>query len=179
MAKAKSKVRTPNRGRQAIVGRFFRGLPVLEATEPLRITVLREDIGKATRLDPNKCVFAQACKRLFDSHAVLFLRRRAYVELPDSRGRRVVFRYIIDNEMLEKIVTFDKTGVAPEGGFVLQPPSVSMTIEAHTKYWKAHKAALRAGTKKRGPSRGPSRTRAKAMSLVRDGRGKLGINYAF
>lgn len=179
MAKAKTNARKRNPGRQAVVGRFFRGLPVLEATEPLRITVLRQDIAQAQRLDPNNCVFAKACKRLFDSHAVLFLRRRAYVELPDSKGKRVVFRYIINDEMLDQIIAFDKTGIAPEGGFVLNPPSPSTTIDAIHKAWKRHEADLRAGKKRKGPTRGPSKVRAKAMSLVRDGRGKLGINYAF
>lgn len=173
MAKAKR-----NRGRQAIVGRYFRGLPVIEAAEPLRIIVNSVDKGKSKRLDPNNCVFAQACKRLFNSHAVLFLRTTAYVELPDSKGRRTVNRFKIPVETRNAIVTFDKTGEAPEGGFIIVPPTKCNTMSAHTAYSKRYQEELRTGKRKITRRYKPSRVRA-TLANVRDGRGKLGINYAF
>lgn len=164
--------------RQAVVGRFFRGLPVVDATESLRIVVNKSDIARARRLDPNNCVFAQACRRLYDSHAVLVLRKTAYVELPDDSGRRVVNRFIISENTSEKIVTFDKTGEAPEGGFLFNAPTASKTMDAERKYALKHKGDIRSG--RHTPKKRTKQTRiSRTMFGVRDGRGKLGINYAF
>lgn len=177
---AKTTHRVNNGGRPAEVGRFFRGLPVVDATESLRILVNREDIKRAKRLDPNNCVFAQACRRLFNSHAVLFLRRYAYVELPDEKNVRMVFRYVIPNATVDKIVHFDKTGEAAEGGFILNAPPKSMTIGAHRAYSRRYAKEVASG--KRVPQQGvrrKNRFAIKTMEGVRDGRGKLGINYAY
>lgn len=179
MPKKGTKNRINHGGRPVEVGRFFRGLPVVEATEPLRIVVNKSDIKSGKRLDPNNCVFAQACKRLFNSHAVLFLRRTAYVELPDSKGIRQVHRFMISKETADKIHHFDKTGEADEGGFILNPPPISRTIEAHKTYTKRYNREIATG--KRTPQRGVRRKSRfiKTMEGVRDGRGKLGINYAY
>lgn len=168
-------------GRPMEVGRFFRGLPVVDATEPLRIVVNKQDIKGAKRLDPNNCVFAQACRRLFNSHAVLFLRRTAYVELPDEKGIRVVNRFILSHETCEKIHHFDKTGEAEEGGFILNPPTASTTIAGKRKYTKKYKKAIASGqhVPEKRKSNKKNRRFLKTMEGIRDGRGKLGINYAF
>ncbi len=167
-------------GRAAIVGRYFRGLPVIDAEEPLRIIVNKSDISKARRLDPNNCVFAVACRRLFDSHAVLVLRKTAYVELPDERGRRVVNRFCIATSTSERIAEFDKTGEAPEGGFIFNAPPDSKKMDAERTYGAKRKQAIRAGTHKvKSRAGGKSSKVVRTMLGVRDGRGKLGINYAF
>lgn len=168
-----------NKGRQAVVGRYFRGLPVIDATESLRVVINRADIAKARKLDPNNCVFAQACRRLYDSHAVLVLRRTAYVELPDDNGRRTVNRFVLSDETNGKIVRFDKTGEAPEGGFLFNAPSKSNTMDAKAKYGKAYDRAVRNGSHKVKATGKPNKKALRAMIGVRDGRGKLGINYAF
>lgn len=165
--------------RQAIVGRYFRGLPVVDADEPLRIIVNKSDIAKARRLDPNNCVFAQACRRLYNSSAVLVLRRTAYVELPDDNGRRSVHRFIISTETSEKIAAFDKTGEAPEGGFIFNPPSPFKRMDAERVYAAKRKRAIKAGTHKVKHRPGGKSKLSRTMLGVRDGRGKLGINYAF
>ena len=166
-------------GRQAVVGRFFRGLPVVDADEPLRIILNNADIKNARKLDPNNCAFAQACRRLFDSHAVLFLRRTAYVELPDSKGKRKVNRFIISPEMASRIAEFDKTGKCDEGGFILNPPNASKKLGLAAAYERKRRAAIASGDLKPKRRNKPNKKYAKAMLGVRDGRGKLGINYAF
>lgn len=175
MAKAKAKT-TPSRHKE--VHRFFRGLPVVDAEDTLRIVVSRQDIKSATRLDPNNCVFAQACRRLFNSHAVLFLRRTAYVELPNEKGIRQVNRYVISGDTAAKIAHFDKTGEAAEGGFLLLPPSPSKTMQAHKAYNVKYRQDVYYGRRTPKPH-GPLKARkSRTMFGVRDGRGKLGINYA-
>lgn len=176
MPKTSKAKTTSNRNRE--VHRFFRGLPVVDAEDTLRIVVNRQDIRGATRLDPNNCVFAQACRRLFNSHAVLFLRRTAYVELPNEDGIRQVNRYMISHETAQKIAHFDKTGEAEEGGFLLLPPTPSKRMEAHKAYSLKYRNDVAYG--RRTPKRhGPIKERkSRTMFGVRDGRGKLGINYA-
>lgn len=167
-------------GRQAVVGRYFRGLPVVDATDSLRVVVIKQDIRGAKRLDPNNCVFAQACRRLFDSHAVLILRSTAYVELPDDQGNRVVNRFIISNETRDKIAVFDKTGEAPEGGFVFNAPVRSQRMDSKAKYHKEYARDIRNGDRSQPVPRGLKHKRMqKTMLGVRDGRGKLGINFAW
>lgn len=169
---------TKHVGRQAVVGRFFHGLPVVDATEPLRIVVNKTDLRKAKPLDPNNCVFAQACRRLFESHAVLILRRTAYVELPDSKGKRKVNRFIISDDVRDRIVRFDKTGKANEGGFIFNAPAESQRMDAKQSYGSKYRKAISSG-KHRISHTKPNKKHARAMLGVRDGRGKLGINYAF
>ncbi len=171
--------RKKNSGRQAVVGRYFRGLPVVDATEPLRVMINSADKQKARRLDPNNCVFAQACRRLYDSHAVLVLRRTAYVELPDSRGRRVVNKFVISSQTKDLIALFDKTGEAPEGGFVFLAPSPSKTMDAHRKYNEKYRREIGNGHRTVTRTNKKNAKYERTMVGVRDGRGKLGINYAF
>lgn len=167
-------------GRPQQVLKYFRGLPVIEATEPLRIVMNRDDIKKGKRLDPNNCAFAQACRRLFNSHAVLFLRRTAYVELPDAEGIRKVHRFCISSSVANAIAQFDKTGEAPEGGFLLKAPPPSRLMNTHRAYSDKYRAEIASG--KRVPlarqRKRPTRY-LKTMEGVRDGRGKLGINYGY
>lgn len=176
MSKRKSPAR--RRPADAVVGRFFQGLPVIDAAEPLRVVVNRADVAGARKLDPNNCAFAKACRRLFDAHTVLVLRRTAYVELPDRNGRRIVNRFVISNATADKIITFDQTGEFPEGGFIFSAPPPSKTMDAHVKYAREYARREKNGHKATVKRAKPRRSKV-TLSLVRDGRGKLGINYAF
>ena len=164
---AKLKVRKNGSGDK--ISSFFRGLPMVDATEPLRITISKADARTGKRLDPNNCVFAKACKRLFGSQVVLFLRGQAYVELTDSKGLSKVYRYYFSPLVKEQIAVFDKTGTPPEGGFVLSPPSPSRKLATMRERQREYSEDVRLG--RRTPKRSPSRACADG---VRDGRSLMG-----
>ncbi len=111
-------------------------MEVYEATEPLRIFALKEDEKGAKTKDWGACVFAKACGRMFGSRRVAFFRRAAYVELPDREGKRCVERFKVGESMRRDIEKFDKSHVPPAGGFKLDPPRPSETLEGMAKNHK-------------------------------------------
>lgn len=164
------------------IERFWKGLPVEDAKTPLRVIVKPADIETAQRKDPEHCVFANACKRLFDSSAVVFLRSYAYVDLPNEKGERIVNRFRLERDARAYIKHFDKTGLAGPGGFLLSAPPPSQTLEAGRQYSKARRQRIINGQHKaNGTYEKAARKRAKARKhpvhidelLVRDGMGMV------
>ena len=175
-SKSKSSKDTITRRLESQVSeRYFNGLPVIDAKDSLRIFVNARDIRAATAKDPEHCVYAQACRRLFGSTTIVFLRTKAYIDLPDEKGRRFVNRFEINRAVREQITHFDLTGEAAEGGFLLSAPAPSQTLDAQREY----------GRTKRDPSHVPqseakrratidgSRVISATLVGVRDGRGMV------
>ena len=52
--------------------RWFGDLEVVEAKQDIRIQPNDDDIKNAIKNDPSRCVFSQACKRMWSSTAVVF-----------------------------------------------------------------------------------------------------------
>lgn len=161
---------------QRVSERFFNGLPVVDAENDVRIFVNERDIKKAQPNDPLNCVYAQACKRLFGSQTIVFLRTKAYIDLPDEQGNRQVNRFEIPMIVREQIIHFDKTGEAAPGGFLLQAPTPSQKLNAMAEY--SREKRKRQGKdhetpedRKRASIRG-ARTMVASIEVgVRDGRG--------
>lgn len=130
-----------------ILERTFGGLPVIDATENLRVFVNKEDIAKSVRSDPKRCVYAQACKRLFGATTILFLRSVAYVDLPDENNVRSINRFTLTANVRKKIEEFDKTGKAHPGGFLLVAPPATMTLEGQRERWHKRKDNTKSGRK--------------------------------
>lgn len=163
----------PKREKEAM-DRFFRGLPVEEATSSLLIVANNNDANGAERGDPANCALAQACKRLFNSTAVLFFRRIAYIDIPNAKGERVVQRFQVPRLTRDAVVRFDLTGEFPPGGFKLNPPNPSETLAGQLEGQKRrHQAALRG--ERIVASNGRSSTRSDPLTLegVRSGKGMV------
>ena len=86
---SKSKRRTE--ADEETLRRFFGDLPVVDADESLRIITNADDIRTAVRKDPRRCVFAQACRRLFGATTVLIFRSVACVRFAGRNGKRTVY----------------------------------------------------------------------------------------
>jgi predicted GIY-YIG superfamily endonuclease len=117
------------------ISRLWGDVPVVDATKPLRVFIQPIDLKKATKKEPGQCVFAQACKRQFAATKVLFWRRVAYIELPDSTGKKRVERFRLSESMRNLIEQFDKGNpIIPEAGFELKVLHYSETFEGrHVK----------------------------------------------
>lgn len=134
MTRDEYRYRTEEERAAGHINRTFGGLEVVDARKDLRVTILPCDLEKATRKDPAYCVFAQACRRVFNIEKVLFFRSRAYVELPDKKGVHRVERFIVPREMGDLVRQFDQGHrVIPEAGFELKAPMPSERLDAIAK----------------------------------------------
>ena len=112
------------------ITRLWGGTPVRDATTDLRVIIKPCDIKGAVQKDPENCVFAKACRRSFGTKKVLFLRRVAYVELPDENGGSKVERFSMTESVHNLIRDFDSGNpIIPHGGFLLTAPSPSHTLD--------------------------------------------------
>ena len=110
--------------------RLSGGLEVVDAEQDLRVFIRPSDVQDAKRKDFENCVFANACRRLFDSTFVLFAKSVAYVELVGQNGVRRIERYQVDPEMRRLIEAFDRgEPFSDQAAFVLRKPRPSYTLE--------------------------------------------------
>jgi hypothetical protein len=114
------------------IKRMWGNLPIVDAKEPLVISVEQEDIESAVPQDPENCALSQACKRLYESRYVMFLRSKAYIDLPTRTGKRQIERFTLSQETSEAIKIFDLTGKSPEAGFKLLAPSPTDRLGARS-----------------------------------------------
>lgn len=127
----------PARGRSAeqhaALTRTFSGLEVRDAKADLRIPVNAEDVARAERKNPERCVFAIACQRHFGSTAAVFFKTFAYVDIKGEDGVRHVERFVVNGAARKLIAQFDKAG--PEGvpaddrWLILRAPAPGQTLD--------------------------------------------------
>lgn len=112
---------------------IFGNTPVRDAPADLRVFVSEEDVSGAIPRNVRECVFARACRRMFHSTAVVFFKTRAYIDMLDEDGNRVIDRYIFTEGVANAIIKFDMTGEGRSGGFTLKAPTKSTSLEASRK----------------------------------------------
>jgi hypothetical protein len=144
------KPRRKMNGYGAILQHFLDGKTVKEAAADLIVVPQKEDIQGATKHDPQNCAFARACARAYGSSKVLFLGTVAYVELPDSKGKKIVERFVLPAAARQYIVDFDAGRRVSPGGFRLVAPSANSTLSARLKAARRRErsAALNGGEHK-------------------------------
>jgi hypothetical protein len=160
--------------------RIWGDAPVVDATQDLRVIVLPCDVQGATPKDPGGCVFARACQRSFAAQKVLFLRRIAYVELPQDDGSTRVERFGLTDPVMKLISDFDiGNPIVPKGGFVLKAPNHSLTLDVqrerrYRNYRKLKEALLVGATFGVKPKGKQAKTRAVHLNAeVRHGTGMV------
>jgi hypothetical protein len=168
-----SKAATIRRLEQQVSERYFEGLPVVDAKDNLRVFVTAADIRKAKPQDPEHCVYAEACRRLFGATKIVFLRTKAYVDLPDETGRRFVNRFEIGRDVREKIIHFDQTGEGAEGGFLLSRPAPSQKLDAQREYGRNWRNDTERQSKGQRAQMSGVRVVSATLHGVRDGRGMV------
>jgi hypothetical protein len=178
--KRPSKV-TKRRGRNAeqesYLQRTFGDLPVVDATDDLRVPITASALGRSKRKDPEHCMFAEACRDVLKSSAAVFFKTTAYVDVVGKDGVRRVERFTLTPEMRDLIERFDR-GLkvkADDAWLVLKAPTLGRSLEYTRKKNKALRRAKRLGTYvAKGPERaGQKATRSKPRDLeVRQGTGQ-------
>ena len=154
------------------IQRYWGDLPVVDAKDRLRIMPCAEDIEGATRRDPSMCAMAMACRRMFHSKNVLFLRTVAYVEVPSPvPGKRIVERFFLNKHAREQIAEFDKSGKFDPAGYILHAPHKAGKLDSKRKNNIKYRARVLAG--KAGTRHNP-----KMITGVRDGTGHVRMMIA-
>lgn len=169
---AKRKSTRSSRVRSRVESRGVRsrfGMPVMDATEPMHLPLLKRDILKAKRKylaydvnDPenfSECVLATCWTNKVRGAQVLIMRRHAYVLLP---GASHVLRYEIAPQSTEWVHLND------EGRFDEIPENITVKFRPPSKSRRL--AAQRANSKARGhyaSSRGSGRKQRNTDGLAR------------
>src|SRR3954465_15080092 len=104
--------------------RLFRGLPVVDATRPMILTLKQRDASKGFGQMATACAVVRAIKRQEHVEGVvhlskIFIRRNDHWE-----------RYNVPPSLRTEIVVMDRGGDVMGGDFRLTPPSPSMRFGA-------------------------------------------------
>lgn len=108
------------------------GLPVLNATKAVSLTILPNDIGHASRKEPMDCVVARACRRDMHAKEVRVHLGRIYVRTAKGdKNKGSWTRYLTPKSMRTEIIAFDRGGQFEPGTFTLSAPQPSRQKGRH------------------------------------------------
>lgn len=107
----------------------LKGYPVVDAKEKLNLYPTPEDSRNGVPGEANACALAKYCERAMGSPCAVIGKARAFVVLPDKKGRMCAVRHEVPSHTREAIKRFDKTGEMPRQGFELRPMRASETRE--------------------------------------------------
>lgn len=119
------------------------GLPVVDAKEPIKLSVIKADIEKADTKEPANCAVARACRRELRAKEVRVHLSRVYVKT--NKGNWMRFK--TPPAMRAEIIAFDRGGTFEEGNFTLQV--IEKTKRLGSGYTKKYRKRRYAETGKR------------------------------
>ena len=154
-------------------------LPVVDATENLRLMVLQPDIETGQRMVPACCAFSNACTRSYGSGKVVFYRSVCYVEMADESGRKIIERYTMGTRTEKFIREFDEGKAVKPGAYVLNAPRPSERLLSEGKKARnrravaKRKAEILAGTRVPGVYNKKETPVTADVAMVRTGKGRV------
>ncbi len=112
----------------------FDGMPIVDAKKDFTLVVPNGSVKTGTRKDPANCALANACREQVHASKVVFFRKTAYMDLPDPKGIRTVYRFLLGKDAVEFIKRFDR-GETVKGNVTvtLKAPNPSRTLDANRK----------------------------------------------
>ena len=144
IAKAK-KFRPPHAVSDNIAKRMkIGGGAVIDAIEPLPITITKNDVRSGAKKNANSCAAAQAICRAGFTEARVHA-ARTYVRRPDGKW----MRYATPLALRAEIVAFDRGGIFEPGDYALHPIQPSQTIGQRAKRKNYHNGKVRRDAPKR------------------------------
>lgn len=105
--------------------RLYEGLPVVDATKSLKMTITRTDVKHAKKNDPANCAAAIAYKRKLNKEVHIFL-TRAYVKENKSWTR-----YMVPESVSREIISFDRGSDFIPGDYIIKAPVETQKLGAH------------------------------------------------
>ena len=124
-----------------VIEREWGSIPVVDATDKLRLFVSKEDIESSTRKDASCCALANCCKRSLGSEGVFFYKTRAYVHVPTANQ---VQRFFLSKSAKDFVASFDKGEAVQAQEVVLVPATDCEKLDAMVKKqrWQKKKKKL-------------------------------------
>lgn len=95
----------------------YQGLPIVDATSPLEITITNNDVKKSRKNDPAHCAAALAAQREYHTDVRVFL-SRTYV-----KKDKVWVRYMNPERVRREIISFDRGSSFEPGTYRAIPPT--------------------------------------------------------
>ena len=95
------------------------GLPIVDATTDLKLSITKADVQGSRKKDPSKCAAAQALSRTFKTEAKVFM-SRTYIKSPDKKSW---LRFITPEPIAREITSFDRGSSFECGEYKLRRPS--------------------------------------------------------
>ena len=92
------------------------GLPVVDATEPLVLDVVKGDIHERGRRDPECCALSEACKRTLGVPRAIVYRSRLYIQQGDC-----FVRYELPQAAAAEVRAFDRGSGFTIGEYRITP----------------------------------------------------------
>ena len=146
-----------------------------EAKHDQLVVILKQDLTKARRKDPDRCAISLALKRQLGAVTARIWKSVAFISLPDEKGKLAVYRFTLSASATKYVSKYDRTGKIPYGvGLLLKAPRKAATLE----YARQRHANLRKGLDVKGHPRKPGRRAGCKIALdtsVRNGRGSLAL----
>lgn len=90
---------------------------IVDAKGPRTVSIARNDIRAARRLDHNGCAMVEACKRIKDHDGAVVSKRTAYLVRGDTAER-----YEVPERILREITSFDRGAAFIPGEYTLYQP---------------------------------------------------------
>ncbi len=118
----------------------YKGLPLIDADEDLKIEVLTADVAKSRRNDPSNCAATVASKRILKTDVEVHL-SRTYVKAPDGQAW---IRFLTPQSISREITAFDRHAAFEPGDYVLKAPAETQRLGQWAK-----KARVRTVTSKK------------------------------
>src|SRR5512143_537273 len=116
--------------------RKINGLPVVDATKPVRLHITKSDVVKGRTKDPGGCAAAVACCRQLKATEARIHLSRAYVRF---NGKWL--RYETTGPLRSEIVTFDRGGKFEPGEYMLKTVDTAELMrrgKAHSQRPRKH-----------------------------------------
>jgi len=149
---------------------FGDSLEIIDALWPIRIQPTPEDVKGAVAKDPDNCVFARTCKRMFGSTALRFWKGCAYADMIEEDGIRKINRFLVTKKVRMQTAAFDRGDPLPIGqAIVLWPPPKHQRLTERRKqarrYRKTDGGKLRM---KEGHARSDFRVAERELEKAKD-----------
>lgn len=133
----------------------FEGLPLIDATKDIELSINKSDVDKSIKKDPSRCAAALAGRRELHTDVRVYL-SRTYVL---NKNKKAWVRYITPGSIGREITSFDRGASFEPGEYKLKAPSTTSQLA-----YRRHSGGKNTGT---GKPRRPIHTTANVRLSAR------------
>lgn len=105
-------------------------IPVIDGKFSFLIQPTKEDIKNGVPGDHTECMYARACRRLYNCELVWITRTLAYLELNNKKGEPELRRFILKDPARSQVKGFDKGEVDTPEAVIFAEPKGAFSLDA-------------------------------------------------